>query len=250
MNNKLNNKGFTLVELLAVLAILIAIMAIAIPSISSSLERTKAKQNESRKKIITSAAELYVADHKNAIYKNLENNGTDSCYILISDINYLTEDEMKDADDKDLSGNYVIFTKPNSYIFSENNAGASLKCYQYVHKYSDVIASNGTIKFAPDLNTAFDRYFSSEYSFDENTGKYTLGGVFGNSTPFGVDDVENSATNIDTDPQFYTTYKYTCADQSGGIETSLTCSQIFEITGCVDNNCDGANYTGKYHKAQ
>lgn len=41
---KLNNKGFTLIELLAVLVILIAIMSIAIPSISSSLDRTKEKQ--------------------------------------------------------------------------------------------------------------------------------------------------------------------------------------------------------------
>ena len=42
-----------------ILAILIAIMAIAIPTISSSLERTKDKQDESRERVIESAAELY-----------------------------------------------------------------------------------------------------------------------------------------------------------------------------------------------
>ena len=56
---KLNNKGFTLVELLAVLVILIAIMSIAIPSISSSLERSKSKQDTAKQKILESAAELY-----------------------------------------------------------------------------------------------------------------------------------------------------------------------------------------------
>ena len=38
---KLNNKGFTLIELLAVLVILVVIMSIAIPSITSSVERNK-----------------------------------------------------------------------------------------------------------------------------------------------------------------------------------------------------------------
>lgn len=121
MNRKLNRKGFTLVELLAVLVILIAIMAIAIPTISSSLERTKAKQNESRYRVIESAAELYVSDHKNQIYTNLGNNP--KCYILIRNIDYLTDEEMEDADGEDLSGHYVIFTKPSSYKYSETNSG-------------------------------------------------------------------------------------------------------------------------------
>ena len=47
-----NNKGFTLIELLAALVILTAIMSIAIPSISSSLERTKGKQDETKQKIL------------------------------------------------------------------------------------------------------------------------------------------------------------------------------------------------------
>ena len=56
--NKLNDKGFTLVELLAALVILTAIMGIAIPSISSSLERTKEKQNAARVKVLESAPEF------------------------------------------------------------------------------------------------------------------------------------------------------------------------------------------------
>lgn len=117
MRKRLNNKGFTLVELLAVLVILIAIMGVAIPSISSSLERTKDKQNKSRIKIIESAAEQYVTDYKNVIYNNLKAAGKNSCHILIEEITYLSKDEMKDADDKDLSNNYVIFTKPSNYEY-------------------------------------------------------------------------------------------------------------------------------------
>ena len=124
MIKKLNQKGFTLIELLAVLVILVAIMGIAIPSISSSLERTKAKQNESRYKVIESAAELYLTDHKNAIYQKLQDNGVDTCAILIRNLDYLSAEEMKDSDDNDLSGNYVIFTKPNNYQYSTSDNGA------------------------------------------------------------------------------------------------------------------------------
>lgn len=129
MNNKLNNKGFTLVELLAVLVILVAIMGIAIPSISSSLERTKDKQNEARIKIIESAMEQYVTDHKNAVYNKI--GAEDSCYIKVSDLSsYLTSDEMDDADGENLSGNYVVFTKPNTYKFIKEGGhdGYDIQC--------------------------------------------------------------------------------------------------------------------------
>lgn len=122
MNKRLNNKGFTLVELLAVLVLLIAIIRIAFPIVSSSLERQKQKQNKARYQLIESAAELYVTDNKNVIYKKLESTNTSSCAILISDlIEYLSEVEMKDAEDKDLSKYYVIFTKPNNYEYSTTN---------------------------------------------------------------------------------------------------------------------------------
>ena len=98
---KLDNKGFTLIELLAVLVILIAIMSIAIPSISSSLDRTKEKQSNAKIKIIESAAELYMTDHKNKITTS------DTCYIAVQtliDENYLSDDEAKDSDGTDMGG--------------------------------------------------------------------------------------------------------------------------------------------------
>ncbi len=61
---KLNKKGFTLIELLAVLVILITITLIAIPSITSSLERNKEKQYKAKVELIISYAELYASDKK------------------------------------------------------------------------------------------------------------------------------------------------------------------------------------------
>lgn len=117
----LNNKGFTLVELLAVLVILAAIMGIAIPSITSSMERTKTKQNEEKKAMLESFAELYVADHKNTIYSNI--GSATSCYISLStlkDSGYLTNDADKDADGNQLNGHILFVKAENSYNYIEN----------------------------------------------------------------------------------------------------------------------------------
>ena len=42
---KLNKKGFTLIELLATVVIMLAISVIAVSSISSAIDRNKAKQD-------------------------------------------------------------------------------------------------------------------------------------------------------------------------------------------------------------
>ena len=118
---KLNNKGFTLIELLAVLVILIAIMSIAIPSISSSLDRTKEKQSNAKIKIIESAAELYVTDHKNNITTS------DECYIAVQTLieeNYLSSDELKDSDGSRMSGAVKYSDSDYEYVnsFAENSS--------------------------------------------------------------------------------------------------------------------------------
>lgn len=61
----LNKKGFSLVELLAVLVILATIIAIALPSITSSLNRAEEADLEKRKQVILSEAELKVESKLN-----------------------------------------------------------------------------------------------------------------------------------------------------------------------------------------
>ena len=123
----MNNKGFTLVELIAVLVILTVIMTIALPSISSSMERTKVKQDNQKKAMLVSYSEMYVTDHKNAIYNRM---GTsDSCYITVSmliDGGYLTDDASKDASGNAFTG-YIIFKKPGSYEYKDSK-GSLISC--------------------------------------------------------------------------------------------------------------------------
>lgn len=124
----MNNKGFTLIELLAVLVILTVIMGIALPSISSSMERSKEKQNESRLKVIIASAELYLTDNKNTIYRNLKSKNINSCRIeLKSDLvdnGYLLLDEMKKSDNKNEFSGWIIFNK-NDFTFTYNESGST-----------------------------------------------------------------------------------------------------------------------------
>ena len=86
---ELNKKGFTLVELLVVIVILGIIMSIAIPSITSSIERSKDKQKTQIINLIVSAGELYVDRHKNTVTPPITLNQ------LIED-GLITKEEMKD----------------------------------------------------------------------------------------------------------------------------------------------------------
>ena len=88
---KMNNKGFTLIELLAVLVILVVIMSIAISSITSSVERSKAKQREQVINIVKAQAELYADKHKNT----LRNEDIIKISDLVSE-GFLTKEEAKD----------------------------------------------------------------------------------------------------------------------------------------------------------
>ena len=57
MMKKMNNKGFTLVEVLAVLVILSVILVIAVPKVMSIIEDAKMGTLESTAKMIASQAE-------------------------------------------------------------------------------------------------------------------------------------------------------------------------------------------------
>lgn len=59
MKKKLNNNGFTLVELLAVFVILISVSFVAVGGITSSLERNEIRECERQQELAVSAAKIY-----------------------------------------------------------------------------------------------------------------------------------------------------------------------------------------------
>ena len=125
----INNKGFTLVEVLAVLVILTIIISIAIPSISSSIGRSKSTQNAIRYNFLENKAEEYVGDNKSEVINSLTG-GVNECYIEISTLiskGYVSEKEAKDSDGNSLD-KYIIYNyEDNTYKYSTLVNGLS-KC--------------------------------------------------------------------------------------------------------------------------
>lgn len=101
-SKRFNNRGFTLVELLVVIVILIAIVSLAIPSITSSMERSKAKINAGKLEVLGSAGELYLSS-KNRSKLNDYYDG--NCCVKISTLknnDYVSDDDLKDANNDSL----------------------------------------------------------------------------------------------------------------------------------------------------
>lgn len=66
INKMMNNKGFTLVELIVVLAVLLIIAAIAVPKFGSIQENSKWKADIATASMIGKAAELYYVNEGSA----------------------------------------------------------------------------------------------------------------------------------------------------------------------------------------
>ena len=111
MKKKLNNKGFTLVELLATVVILLAISTIAVTSISAAMDRQNEKKDKEMLNMIISYGRLYIEEHKNRI----------SC-VSIDDLQdeYNLDDSVlkKSTDNTTLTG--VIKLSGGKYIYASS----------------------------------------------------------------------------------------------------------------------------------
>ena len=109
------NKGFTLVELLAVLVILGVIVTIAIPTVSSTLNKQKDKELKNRQQDIVSSAELYL----DKIRTNL--NGGKCCTVNnLVQLNIISEKQSKLDDGTAISGG-VYFDSNHELKFKDRD---------------------------------------------------------------------------------------------------------------------------------
>ena len=82
------NKGFTLVELLAVLFILSVITIVAVHSVITTNKKSKENDIEQFKKTVENAAEVYVETHLDLPQvQNLKDNGIELCIQIKKLIN-------------------------------------------------------------------------------------------------------------------------------------------------------------------
>ena len=109
---KLNNNGFTLIELIAVIGILLLVLLIAIPNVTKALNKRKTTLNDEKKDVILSAAEIYYNMYLNDILKGNFRNGR--CGIsadMLLDKNLITDEELKNS-----NGNYILAKDTTSEV--------------------------------------------------------------------------------------------------------------------------------------
>lgn len=117
----MNNKGFTLVELIAVLAVMLTILLIAIPSISSTIDRNKENLSSKSIDIIKAANEIYVSTYLKKDIKTSYNNGT--CYVKITDLinkDILSLEEIKESSKDNEIDKIIIYKENNSIVVSKS----------------------------------------------------------------------------------------------------------------------------------
>lgn len=99
----LNNKGFTLVEILAVVVILGVLMAFMYPNVTRLINKNKAESLEQLKLLIESAAKIYISDYRYNISVNgnnitkINNRSITNNKVLVS---YLIEEGALKVTDK------------------------------------------------------------------------------------------------------------------------------------------------------
>lgn len=113
IEKKLNNKGFTLVELLAVFVILISVSLVAVGGITSSLEKREVDECKDQQELAVSAAKMYFAL-----------DGTDKTSVKVSILKsggYFSDDKNLDR----LNDDDLIAINGNAYTYNGEKIGCS-----------------------------------------------------------------------------------------------------------------------------
>ena len=92
---KLNNKGFTLVEILAVIVILGILTAITIPTVTTIIEKNTQDNIKNLEKTIISAAKMYISDNRYEI--KLDSNTTCSNTITERNIKSINANQITES---------------------------------------------------------------------------------------------------------------------------------------------------------
>ena len=189
---KNNKKGFTLIEVIAVVVIIALLAGISIPLVSKYLKEGKERFNKNLEKELLVAANSYLSD--NPKQRPLGRNATDfSKVVYLADLeskNYLN-DVLKDADGGECTSSFVSYNYDGKNVQSL----ACLKCDNY-ETDSQVCSS---------INA--DRDECKNFKAD-----YTLGGVVEyNGQLYDINNLPDGWTN----KNITYTFKPSSENQSG-----------------------------------
>jgi len=156
----MNKKGFTLVELISAISIMLLITIISVPAVISLLSKSDEKYNETIKSQLISYAKTYMKDNEHI--NNLEE-GYLYC-VLVKD---LTDENFTDYNNNEIKGRIEIRKNGDKleYTYSEQND--SIDCDAFPEKI--IIPNDEEIKLSINENPEFDQdsllgyYLKDEY---------------------------------------------------------------------------------------
>lgn len=126
MKNMKKNKGFTLVELLAVIVILLSISIIAVPNIKASMNKRYMKDIQDDKDTMLRYLEIYRSSNQN-FDSCLKNGG----YIILRALAEKKNIKLKNASKFGPSTESGAYTYENG-VFINTSADDRINCIQYV----------------------------------------------------------------------------------------------------------------------
>ena len=192
---KLNSKGFSLVEILAVIVIIGIVSAIGIVSVTRLIDNSKKHFYDTQEKQIVLAAQSYANDHKNILPKdigamtritlqdlidskyiegNIEDEAGNPCYTK--------PDTIKDKDGKSINidGTYVDILKSSQTEYKYNGTLQCEKCLEE-RSYKRATCSTSKTKLKPSIIISIPKIDSKEKGntiFNKNdTIKITIDAV-------------------------------------------------------------------------
>lgn len=121
-----NKKGFTLIEVLAILVILAVILSIIIPTTLGIVSDSKSNLNSSQQKQLENAARMWYLD------SNVNLEVDESCKISIKDIvdlEYLESNDVLDPKTGETMQGYIVITNgKEQYSYKYNETSSEENC--------------------------------------------------------------------------------------------------------------------------
>ncbi len=137
----MKQNGFTLIELIGVVAVLALIMVITIPQIMSTITNSNIKETESFARDLEMSAMTYVENEWNQFKIEYQNNNKSDNYCMsvssLIEKNYIKKTEIDPStnDVINADGKYILLTNIS------DNSGS----YRFSYKYVDTNLDNTTI---------------------------------------------------------------------------------------------------------
>ena len=176
----MNKKGFTLVELLAVLVILGILVTIAVPAATSVGDKAKTKMLKTKTKLAMQGAILYLQDNKSEFTSQTNlNNCTTNNNVVTCQMTFLKLADLGQLD-YDYTDDIQTFTAPKSGTYKLEVWGAQGGIYSSSLYGGYGGYSVGSIDLKSNINVYINRFCNVyKYVLQKNTttNQYELQGL-------------------------------------------------------------------------